>query len=421
MEIYIDNIGKLKNARIELNGITVIAGENNTGKSTIGRTLYSIYNGLYDIDNKCAIQKYKYITDKVEKFLEINSFKFTKKQSLFFEITDELKDVFEVKDVNDPLLVEKLKEYFLDNYEDINSIEIDFFLNSLSKIINDKPTRFRSFILRSELWREFHEQYINVNHNKAKIILNENNQKYIFALFGDSVASFGKFISKTVPLYLDTPFAVDDKFFKLAFRRIENHHKTLEARFKHADSLNFYEQYTLDSEYKKIKNKLLKVTKGSFRETDSNIYFQENGFNKPINFRNLSAGLKSLTIIQRLMDNYALKENGMIIMDEPEIHLHPKWQLVLAELIVLLHKELNMTVLLTTHSPYFLNAIEVYSAKHGLADKTKYYLTYLVNDKISAYVDDVTTDLERVYELLAEPIRELDQMTVHIEKKYGDK
>jgi len=32
LKLTINNIGKLKNAEVEINGITVIAGENNTGK-----------------------------------------------------------------------------------------------------------------------------------------------------------------------------------------------------------------------------------------------------------------------------------------------------------------------------------------------------------------------------------------------------
>ena len=37
MRIKISNIGKIKEADVTINGITVIAGENNTGKSTVGK------------------------------------------------------------------------------------------------------------------------------------------------------------------------------------------------------------------------------------------------------------------------------------------------------------------------------------------------------------------------------------------------
>ena len=41
MKLFLENIGKIGGACIEIKGITVIAGENNTGKSTVGKTLYN--------------------------------------------------------------------------------------------------------------------------------------------------------------------------------------------------------------------------------------------------------------------------------------------------------------------------------------------------------------------------------------------
>lgn len=44
--IEIKNIGKIEQANIALNGLTIISGENNTGKSTIGKAVFSIFHGL---------------------------------------------------------------------------------------------------------------------------------------------------------------------------------------------------------------------------------------------------------------------------------------------------------------------------------------------------------------------------------------
>ena len=52
MRLKIDNFAKVKHADIVIDGITVIAGENNTGKSTVGKVLYSTFNSLYQIDSK---------------------------------------------------------------------------------------------------------------------------------------------------------------------------------------------------------------------------------------------------------------------------------------------------------------------------------------------------------------------------------
>lgn len=46
VSIEIKDIGKIEHANIALNGLTIIAGENNTGKSTIGKTVFSIFQGL---------------------------------------------------------------------------------------------------------------------------------------------------------------------------------------------------------------------------------------------------------------------------------------------------------------------------------------------------------------------------------------
>ena len=51
-----------------------------------------------------------------------------------------------------------------------------------------------------------------------------------------------------------------------------------------------------------------------------------------------------------------------------------------------------------------MNALQVYSAKYAVADKTKYYLAEL-NEKGRAVFDDVTLDPERVYKLLARPFQ----------------
>ncbi|MBN2826159.1 MAG: hypothetical protein JXQ76_12590, partial [Campylobacterales bacterium] len=40
MILELQNIGMIKEAKVNIDGLTVIAGENDTGKSTVGKTLY---------------------------------------------------------------------------------------------------------------------------------------------------------------------------------------------------------------------------------------------------------------------------------------------------------------------------------------------------------------------------------------------
>ena len=56
MDFKLKDLGKIKKADIKLDGITVICGDNNTGKSTIGKSLFSFYNALYVFKKKKNMQ-----------------------------------------------------------------------------------------------------------------------------------------------------------------------------------------------------------------------------------------------------------------------------------------------------------------------------------------------------------------------------
>jgi predicted ATPase len=150
------------------------------------------------------------------------------------------------------------------------------------------------------------------------------------------------------------------------------------------------------------------VISGDFKENNFGLMFQEFGFNKPLSLSNLSAGMKPFLIIKRLLETGKIREQSFFILDEPEIHLHPEWQIKFAELLVLLQREFNLTVLLTTHSPYFLNAIEVYSEKNHTLDNCNYYLAK--NDGNYCSVQDVTQNTDDIYKLLAKPFQKLENI-----------
>ncbi|MDE6925744.1 MAG: hypothetical protein K2O97_09360 [Acetatifactor sp.] len=46
MKLHIENISKIGMADIDIDGITVIAGSNNTGKSTVGKVLFALMNSF---------------------------------------------------------------------------------------------------------------------------------------------------------------------------------------------------------------------------------------------------------------------------------------------------------------------------------------------------------------------------------------
>jgi len=115
---------------------------------------------------------------------------------------------------------------------------------------------------------------------------------------------------------------------------------------------------------------------------------------------------KGNDLLKKLIENGTIEPNSPVILDEPEVHLHPEWQLVLAEIIVLLQKYMNLNFLINSHSPYFVRAIEVYSLKYAIDSKTKYYLAKIQND-LSEF-EDVTGNVSEIYKILAEPLQKIE-------------
>ena len=49
MKLLLRNFAKIKEAEIRFDGLTVIAGNNNTGKSTVGKVLFTLFHSLRDM------------------------------------------------------------------------------------------------------------------------------------------------------------------------------------------------------------------------------------------------------------------------------------------------------------------------------------------------------------------------------------
>ena len=224
------------------------------------------------------------------------------------------------------------------------------------------------------------------------------------------------FSLNTEALYLDDPFILDDLpvfyYRSRIYNRVATHQSHLRAKLLNENNGSEIEEVVreeaITSHINKIINKIDEACNGELANTSGGIIYKSESSNKVFRMANVSTGLKTFIIIKRLLLNGSLEDNGTLILDEPEIHLHPEWQVLFAEIIVLLQKEFNMHILLNTHSPYFIEAIEVFVDKHGVKDKSCFYLAEKVDNE--AIVNDVTDETEKIYKQLAEPFQVLENL-----------
>ena len=64
--IEIKNIGIIDSAEIDINGLSVIAGDNDTGKSTVGKLIFSIIKAISRYKEDFNLSKEKQIEESIE-------------------------------------------------------------------------------------------------------------------------------------------------------------------------------------------------------------------------------------------------------------------------------------------------------------------------------------------------------------------
>ncbi|WP_036376611.1 AAA family ATPase [Mitsuokella jalaludinii] len=418
MRLQIKNFAAIREADIQFDGITVIAGENNAGKSTVGKILFSLFHGFYNMQEKIQSNRWEAIANKVSQNIDesmditiqpgerlLNSARWRRRKAIRNRLIhskeiDNAQDCFTVveeyiktdlkgqvvlsDDLRDAIQKDINAVYQYSNQQIQNTILTTDFNTVFTRQANSKRNTSPA-----DLWLTIKNKPIRIN------IKDEICQ--------DTSAEITILHSAT---YIDDPFVIDDFVDNhlITWRSIMADDLLEKMRYsKETDSLS--NQMRKDKT-EQITNSLHQVLAGEFVDTRDGLSFRQKGLLDDLSVGNLSAGLKAFAIIKRLLDSHNLNEQDVLILDEPEIHLHPEWQLIYAELIVLLQKTFNLTILLTTHSPYFLEAIEVFSEKHGLKEKTRYYLAHMQDGY--ATFDDVTDDTARIYHLLAEPFDKLD-------------
>lgn len=459
MQIKLENIGIVKNSSIALNGLTVITGKNNSGKSTVGKTLYALLDSVSNISEKFEKDKCNYIKKTLDeiggdlhffqlvkaynhvsngKLLDGNSFVQVWTSGKYHELvnSDELESfireaIHQLKqfDIKNILVTKKMPEFIARFYQAANGrvqtelIEQEFHnaifrMGELLETIKRDPQQiaYRKESINQTLHKEFAGQIqpIRGQSGSSSIMLSENDKIYFHitvennCIENNTENQFKPVQYKKVYL-IDDPFILDNlerdkKLNQLFFNSEESllnsghilsHNDKLRLTLTESKPQSIFEQTVLNDKLKNIREKIDQILPGTFELSSEGRYYVQNGVKLQIS--NLATGSKMFSIIKILLDKGELGDSTMLILDEPEAHLHPMWQNAFAEIIVLLVKELRVNVLLTTHSPNFVLALDAYMRKYRLEEKSNFYQTQILEDGFVQYncMDD---DIGKIYE-----------------------
>lgn len=418
MELVVQNLAKIKQAHLQFDGITVIAGNNNTGKSTIGKVLFGIFNSFKDIQRKIEQERNNAIIHEIRN-VEMGYFYEKENKPL-----TNLSRFYSVKipnllAKNDPInLDDEIRAELLNNKvpdEDVDKLMKDIHAR-ISSINEIEDNRIKKELVSTQLRGIFNGQINSCMHkDTAAVVQLTIKGKNITVTFKDNnCEDFSQeFNLMHSAFYIDNPFIIDQinavaRFFRTSRTESPDDY-LLNVLSRNNNEGDFIAKLSVEDKLREVISKIDMVIPGSIGFNNAHeMVLQDNQFSDALKIANLSAGMKSFAILKLLIENLSIKEKDVLILDEPEIHLHPQWQMIYAEIIVLLQKEFQLTVLLTTHSPYFLDAIELYSLKHGTNGMVHYYLSEMENEQVE--FEDVTDHIDKIFAQLSTPIQELENL-----------
>ncbi len=436
MRLCIENIAKVRAADVKLNGLTVIAGENSSGKSTVGKVLFSTVKALAEARNDTDKNRQNAITKQVTSLYTRLKGAFSRFENKEYDelfplpqrsFTKMLMDAEDAGTIDDCL---RKLTIAIQNLESVTPRLKALMLRDLENIainIKNKDNRAATLktIMEYSIESEFMNSICTFGQHSASIRImmdNDTGKDYLNIQIEDekvdkvSVGSGEPLADATYvesPLYLhmlDTLLNADT--FREGNSRMHRrsmlpvHIKDLAEKI---DALRLASPEPLLFDQLDIRD----IIEGEFlydAKKRSLSFLQGDKSISPIN---VASGIKSFGLIQMLLETNTISANKILIWDEPENHLHPQWQILFAKLMVQLSK-MGIPVMVSTHSPYFVQGVRFFAAQQDMEAFVNYYLAEVADDGISE-LREVTSDLNAVFVKLSRPLNEI--MNVDLARK----
>lgn len=405
----------IKEAHIDIDGLTVLAGINGSGKSTLSRWLYYLTNAMSEFE---PIQKRYFINSlagEIDKVIRLfrpdpmgSKYNSYKEKMLAYRSEDkydeaQIKDLFDsfVLQAEDdlhkyiehitPVKERRLSYYLLDEDKPRNQsyvTAIQGFISNCYELyqlgIKDLDEKLERHLLTDleEVIQDEYEQYSGV---PGGIMLYEEE----IPLIGDD--SFMSPLSLRRAIYVDSPMILSD---------VEDSASGLWGRFR---KLLYNVNNRTATNNEKLQISIQSIIGGKIAsEEDIFGYSQELHYlaNDGVDIRieEAATGIKSFAYISRLLENGWLDKETLLLIDEPEAHLHPQWIVEFARLLVLIHKELGTKVMIASHNPDMVAAIQSIATKEEVINRTKFYLAERDKDTLTYSFADKGTEIGDIFE-----------------------
>ena len=435
MTFKLENFGKVSSANIELNGITIIAGPNGSGKSTIGRALMTWCSVLRRLEELITIERVKSVIFEVNEILrkadvpELRlNVSLERPQTAKKILTP---DFWRAKENILWLMGAALPFYRLKDRQDMLQKRIEGmsqFLDTFAGIVEDINARtdaqYIDMILSDAFSDALGSQYLSggdLFNPVGRIDSCSDSGKIRSAVFDsgsvrDCQGVGGNHVPQT--FYIEPIHTLDLcthlNYMEYSYdASVMNRYPVGELKWTNVlyapVNKNSWplERQQKQREIESILDQILAMIHGRLSVSSHDLFFHDTDIGIDVPMFNAASGSKSIAQIVTGIKNGYIGPDSLLIIDEPESNLHPEWQISFARFLVLLLVKLDIRVLLNTHSPFFLKAINVFADLMEISDKCSYYNMIPVPDSYRYKTDPVTDNIEVVFKAMSDPYSRL--------------
>lgn len=410
IEISIKGLRAVKNADIALNGITILSGVNSSGKSTISRLLYYAIKYANDYESVVKLQfskAFNSILNVVEVLdRELRNYLPDQHIAYYFEYFSasnekERRKVLvnalnTYKDLLDKLSKESTNIQFVSRISHIiqNDVLEKKTDKSISELMSDLIANAQQLFDTEEQMiteRAYAPYQAFVENKMRELMPNVVISEYGMPFFGERKVKYLPVLNTVRRIaYIDTPMTVGVLATQPSVEYWKDLYELLREPLIPANT---------NSEFiSKISEKIRGEATYDIDSLNSPLLYKRND-GKVFNLLESATGIKSFSILQILLNNGFIDKNTLLIIDEPEAHLHPQWIVEYARIIVLIHKHIGTKFFIASHSTDFVSAIKYIATKEKCLSSLSYYLSEEEAEKPFSYnYRSLGQDIEPIFE-----------------------
>lgn len=424
MKLILDNIGMLKHAEITLHRLCVIAGENDNGKSTVGKIVFCIVKAINRFREDLQESKEFMLGERIDE--------------IYFHLRDGLKRT-------GPEMLDMLRGLRMSSRYRLSASDqlavLDETVQRVSALAELAPNVQQKILaLRDEIRAIF-----NQPENVSQSIENALNKVFASEFDGSLLlhgATEGRIqfvASGELPLidlvvnpdgvqlmrevepvvlkdatFIDSPLILNQHDLLARSQTLLDMDQRRSSRlgqpYTTLHTKDLFEKLRTPAlpfdlfgkDKADLADEIQNIIDGeiAYDRNDRDFVFRRRG--ESVSIKNTASGIKVFGLLQILVSNEFVAKNTVLIFDEPENHLHPKWQLKLAEVLLKL-VENGVYVLVSSHSPYLIEALKRGVDRAGFETEARFALAQ----------DQCISDADRlsdIFAVLAEPFEVFRKM-----------